>query len=380
MSRREGDAGTVGMPGDETVGLGAARGPGAAGAGAAGEGDAFSAEAGASGHAMGAATAGSAGAADEARVTLAAVPAAAHTAVPTATGAAAHAAANAAVPAATGAAAQTAIPQSAQAASRAATQATGPAATQSVRHAETRTPPSAAGDPTAASPHLPSAPDYGRSFAAWRGGCLGPWRAYTHHPFVQGMADGTLPRAAFLRYLVQDYLFLIHFSRAWALAVVKAGTLAEMRACAATVHALVEGEMALHVRICAAEGISESELEAAEEAPENLAYTRYVLEAGYSGDFLDLLAALAPCVLGYGEIGLRLAAEAAPDTPYRDWIDTYAGDDYQATCRTVGALIDGAIAARLGATPEALPRWQGLAHRFATATRLEAAFWGLGRG
>ena len=41
----------------------------------------------------------------------------------------------------------------------------------------------------------------------------------------------------------------------------------------------------------------------AEEALGNLAYTRYVLEAGFSGDFLDLMAALAPCVLGYGEIG-----------------------------------------------------------------------------
>src|SRR5699024_74137 len=134
-----------------------------------------------------------------------------------------------------------------------------------------------------------------------------------------------------------DYRFLIHFTRAWALGVVKAATLEEMRACSATVHALVDGEMALHQGICTAEGIDAAALEAAEEAPENLAYTRYVLEAGYSGDFLDLLAALAPCVLGYGEIGLRLARNAAPDTPYRDWIDTYAGDAFQGTCREVGA-------------------------------------------
>ena len=136
--------------------------------------------------------------------------------------------------------------------------------------------------------------------------------------------------------------------------------------------------MALHLRICAAEGIGAAALEAAEEAPENLAYTRYVLEAGYSGDFLDLLAALAPCVLGYGEIGLRLARDAAPDTPYRDWIDTYAGDEFQATCREVGGLSDGAVGRRLGDTPEALPRWGELSARFATATRLEVGFWGLG--
>ena len=132
-------------------------------------------------------------------------------------------------------------------------------------------------------------------------------------------------------------------------------------------------------RACAEAGIAESELSAAEEATENLAYTRYVLEAGYSGDFLDLLAALAPCVLGYGEIGLRLAAGAAPGTPYRDWIDAYAAADYQQTCREVGALIDGAVAARLGDAARTLPRWGELAARFETATRLEAAFWGLGR-
>ncbi len=223
-----------------------------------------------------------------------------------------------------------------------------------------------------------SAPDYGRSFALWRDACPEPWRVYMRHPFVEGLKDGTLPRAAFLTYLRQDYLFLIHFSRAWSLAVVKAGTLAEMQAANATVHGLLHFEMALHVGICAAEGISQAELEATEEAPENLAYTRYVLEAGYSGDFLDLLAALAPCVLGYGEIGARMLAEAG-DTPYRDWIETYGGEEYQQLCRDTGALIDRAVADRLGPAPETLPRWQGLCHRFTTATRLEAAFWGLGR-
>lgn len=223
-----------------------------------------------------------------------------------------------------------------------------------------------------------SAPDYGRSFALWRDACPAPWNAYTRHEFVEGLKDGTLPRAAFLTYLRQDYLFLIHFSRAWSLAAVKAGTLAEMQAASATVHALLHFEMALHVGICEAEGISRAELEATEEAPENLAYTRYVLEAGYSGDFLDLLAALAPCVLGYGEIGARLLSEAG-ETPYRDWIETYGGKDYQQLCFDTGALIDRAVADRLGPAPETLPRWQGLCRRFATATRLEAAFWGLGR-
>jgi thiaminase/transcriptional activator TenA len=218
---------------------------------------------------------------------------------------------------------------------------------------------------------------FGATFPLWREAAGDAWPDYTRHAFVEGMRDGTLPREAFMSYLVQDYLFLIHFSRAWALAVTKAETLEEMRACAATVHALLDEEMRLHVRTCAAEGISEAELSAAREAPQNLAYTRYVLDAGHSGDFLDLMAALAPCVLGYGEIGTRLAAEAGK-TPYADWIATYSGADYQRTCREVGALIDAAVARRLGAAPMSSPRWPRLCARFEMATRLEIDFWGMG--
>src|SRR4029450_6401539 len=55
------------------------------------------------------------------------------------------------------------------------------------------------------------------------------WPAYTRHEFVLGLARGDLPEAAFRRYLVQDYLFLLHFARAWGLAIYKSETVAEMR-------------------------------------------------------------------------------------------------------------------------------------------------------
>lgn len=221
-------------------------------------------------------------------------------------------------------------------------------------------------------------PEYGTAFRLWRERAGPVWDAYTRHAFVAGLADGSLPRESFLHYLRQDYVFLIHFSRAWALAVVKAETLDEMRAAAETVRVLLLEEMQLHVRTCAEAGISEAELEATAERAENLAYTRFVLEAGYSGDFLDLLAALAPCVLGYGEIGARLLTEAAPETPYRDWIETYGGTDYQTACVEAGRLIDGALERRFGTGWTGLPRWQALCDRFTTASRLEVGFWDMG--
>lgn len=223
---------------------------------------------------------------------------------------------------------------------------------------------------------MSDAPGYGRAFAEWRAASRN-WRAYTRHAFVRGLADGSLPHEAFLHYLAQDYVFLLHFARAWALAIVKSDTLEEMNTAATTVHALVNEEMQLHVGLCADVGIDEATLQVTEERPENLAYTRYVLEAGYSGDLLDLLAALAPCVLGYGEIG-RLTASQRSSDAYGDWIATYSGDDYQGLCVAVGELIDSALCRRLGDRFTQSPRFAQLSHRFDTATRLEVGFWDMG--
>lgn len=223
-----------------------------------------------------------------------------------------------------------------------------------------------------------TASPYGATFALLRAGCPEPWRAYTHHPFVQGLGDGTLPQAAFLHYLVQDYVFLVHFARAWSLGVVKAETLDEMKICASTVDVLVNHEMALHVKTCAQAGIDEVTLFAASEEFENLAYTRYVMDAGLQGDFLDLMVALAPCCFGYGEIGARLLQSTNPDTPYRDWIATYGEDDYQNVMVSLGHMIDRAVTRRLGDDPAGSARWPHLQARFTTATRLEVAFWDMG--
>uniref|UniRef100_A0A2A4Z9W2 Aminopyrimidine aminohydrolase n=1 Tax=OCS116 cluster bacterium TaxID=2030921 RepID=A0A2A4Z9W2_9PROT len=221
-------------------------------------------------------------------------------------------------------------------------------------------------------------PDYGRSFALLRAGAADTWLDYTKHEFVKGLGDGSLPRASFIHYLIQDYVYLVHYGRAWALGVVKAETMAEMKICAATVESLVNQEMSLHVQVCATEGISEDELFAAVEDDENLAYTRYVLDAGLSGDYLDLMAALLPCAFGYGEIGLNLAKTAAPDTPYREWIEVYAGEDYQNICQNLGAMIDTSLAQRIGDKPEDSIRWAKLQKRYTKASALEANFWSMG--
>jgi thiaminase/transcriptional activator TenA len=202
------------------------------------------------------------------------------------------------------------------------------------------------------------------------------WAAYVDHDFVRRLGHGTLPEAAFRMYLVQDYLFLIQFARAYALAIYKSRNLSEMRYAKAGLSAILDVEMDLHVGLCAQWGIAPAELEATPEHRATTAYTRFVLDCGLAGDLLDLHVALAPCVIGYAEIARSLTPDgvaALDGHPYRAWIAEYAGAPYQEVAQAARQHLD-----ELAARSLTEARFGELARLFATASRLEADFWQMG--
>ncbi len=202
------------------------------------------------------------------------------------------------------------------------------------------------------------------------------WPGYTRHDFVLRLARGDLPETAFRRYLVQDYLFLRQFARAWGLALYKSDTLAEMRRAQALVAATLDVEIGLHIDYCRRWGLSEAALAAQPEALETIAYTRFVLDCGVAGDRLDLEVALAPCIVGYAEIARERMADPATrlaGNPYCEWLETYAGAEYQHLAQDAAAALDDQFARRGGES-----RFPALARCFTAATRLEADFWQMG--
>lgn len=215
----------------------------------------------------------------------------------------------------------------------------------------------------------------GGLFRALRDAAAAEWEAYCWHPFVRGLADGSLPLPAFRRYLVQDYLFLIQFARAEALAVVKAESLPAMREKAGVVQAILN-ETRLHLDYCRDWGLDEAAILAGPEAPETVCYTRWVMDVGHTGDILDLEVALAPCTIGYGEIANRIEAHPSrrrDGNPYESWIAMYAGEEYQSVARAAAARLDA-----LGGTHGGAARLAALTRIFATGARLEADFWRMG--
>ncbi|MBS8241370.1 thiaminase II [Marinobacter lipolyticus] len=206
--------------------------------------------------------------------------------------------------------------------------------------------------------------------------CAGEWQAYIEHSFVRQLGDGSLAPEAFRHYLKQDYLFLIQFARAFALAAYKSPTLTDLRQAKEGLQAIVDVELDLHISYCKEWGISEEELARLPEARATLAYTRYVLDTGNRGDLLDLHVALSPCMVGYGEIANWLNSRAdtlrGERNPYNAWIAMYESDEFQQAMKAEIRWLDERLA---DVSPA---RFEQLTRIFSDATRLEIDFWEMG--
>jgi thiaminase/transcriptional activator TenA len=156
------------------------------------------------------------------------------------------------------------------------------------------------------------------------------WDDQLQHPFVRGIADGTLPPERFERWVRQDYLYLKEFARVFAWATAKADRLASMSWYAAVLDLTLNTEMALHREYAARFGITVEELETEEMWPTTRAYTDFLVRTAADGDMADLLAALLPCAWGYAWLGDQLAGLERPtDQRYADWIEQYASAEFQ---------------------------------------------------
>ncbi|GAB4370177.1 MAG: thiaminase II [Calditrichia bacterium] len=195
------------------------------------------------------------------------------------------------------------------------------------------------------------------------------WKSIFTHPFVEGIGNGSLSQDRFEFYLKQDYIYLIDFSRVFALAAAKAARLEEMSYFATLLHATLNMEMELHRKTCEGFGISSEELEKTPPAMITSAYTNLLVRTCYQGNLKDILAVLLPCAAGYVEIGQRLKEKGLPEVKhYQDWINTYSSQEF---LDLTNWLIDRMNSLAVGASREEKKHWYSL---YLSSARFEYLF------
>ena len=188
-------------------------------------------------------------------------------------------------------------------------------------------------------------------------------------PFNTELAAGTLSRERFQGYIVQDALYLGVYARVLAIAAAKGPDGATLQAFGRCALEAVAVEQALHARYLTQFGVDPARLAAAEPSPDCLGYTSFLMAGAYHEPWEVLAAALLPCFWIYWDVGSRIAGRAAPDNPYRAWIDTYADEGFGEAVRTVIGITDHAASA----TTEAVRSRMMTA--FVQSTRYEWLFW-----
>ena len=156
------------------------------------------------------------------------------------------------------------------------------------------------------------------------------WNSYLEHPFVKGIGEGTLEKEKFIHYMKQDYVYLIEYSRVFAIGSTKANDLKTMTIFANLLHGTMNFEMDLHREYAAKFGISNEELENTEPSATMTAYTSYMLSQAQLGGVENTIAAVLACAWSYNWIGKKLAEW--PNSPehelYGNWVKMYSSDGF----------------------------------------------------
>ncbi|WP_319428967.1 TenA family protein [Mycobacterium sp. RTGN5] len=154
------------------------------------------------------------------------------------------------------------------------------------------------------------------------------------HPFVRGIADGSLPRERFATYVAQDAYFLESFARAYALALARCPDTSTLLALADLI-AGVRQELGLHASYAASWGI---DMAGVRPLTATLAYTEFLLATAATQEVGVIYAAMTPCMRLYAWLGRSLDPDRAG--AYAQWVRTYADPDFENVAALLESLLD----------------------------------------
>lgn len=190
--------------------------------------------------------------------------------------------------------------------------------------------------------------------------------ACLRHPFVRGLADGSLPLPRYRDYVAQDAFFLRAFADAYRRAAAAARD-AEGQALYDELRAGVEAELVLHRSMAQRHGI---DLATVVPSDATLAYTEFLTATAATRPEASTAAAMLPCLRLYAFLGAALLPTLVPGSPYADWVTTYADAGFAALWQRLAARLPIAAANdRVGADELAAlhRRAMHLEHRFFAA-------------
>src|SRR5689334_15224286 len=171
--------------------------------------------------------------------------------------------------------------------------------------------------------------------------------AIVDHPFLAGIADGSLPPERFVYFVEQDRLYLRVYSRALSFTAGHAESPADTAVFTGSASNAIAVESGMHRELLSGFGV-DPEAGHEELSPSGELYAQTILAHTCRGPFSEAVAAVLACFWVYAEMGHDLKQKGSPDPRYQRWIDTYGDPNFAETVAKVLAIVD-----RIGADASA---------------------------
>ncbi len=184
------------------------------------------------------------------------------------------------------------------------------------------------------------------------------------HPFIKGLANGNLPGSCFEHYLAQDILYIQDDSKALEILADKAPNELEKSFLIKLANDGYDIERALHRDYLTHFNVQETNQKSIAIAT----YTSFLLKVVKQASYPLGAAALLPCFWVYHSVGKHIVKTAVEDNPYKKWIETYEGNEYEGYVARFVEIVE-----ELGSTaPEAVQDL--MIQSFERATNFELQF------
>ncbi len=191
------------------------------------------------------------------------------------------------------------------------------------------------------------------------------WQASLNHPFIQGLAAGTLPVSTFRYYLIQDTQYLRAFSHLHELVAERLPQADGERLLKLAASA---GEDTHRNEILADLNLTSEEIAASEMAPNNYSYITH-MEHQLLVSTPASVTGLVPCYWLYAEIAQNWQGQTSPNPIYQKFFDGYAGSDFTTSTKALLELVNQL------AEISSLEEQEQMRTAFMRSSQFELAFW-----
>lgn len=163
-----------------------------------------------------------------------------------------------------------------------------------------------------------------------------------NHPFIKGIAEGSVPKEALIHYVKADYEYLSAFNRIYGLAIAKCDLREEMVFFQEQIGFVLNSEIHPHENFCQVAGVNYDDLQGNPLPPTADHYVAHMTKTAQVGSMGETLAALLPCPWTYLEIGVSIMEKYQPkaDHPFYDWITFYADGEIGAVTAEMRRKLD----------------------------------------